>query len=416
MKTDIIILLIKEHPQQGIYLPVKKRGFGIGKHVAVGGGVEAGESLQQAASRELEEETGLQVPPHDFHKAGVLTFHFPARPQWERGVHVYLLREWRGEPVESDELKPYWFEINDIPYHKMWQDARYWLPQVISGESIQGEFTFAEDNESLVQHSTRPAPDYLWLHLRSLPYFRSILRSVEASYYQDYQLPSPVYDLGSGDGHFASIVFDAQLDVGLDPWETPTRQAVESKAYRLLVVADGADSPFPSDFFGSGLSNSVLEHIEHIDRVLTETARILKPGALFLFCVPNPGYYSALSIPAILSKLGLDRLARAYTRWFGRMSRVFHADSPEVWKQRLEKAGFTLEHHWHYFSPQAMRALEWGHYFGLPSLITKILFGRWIIAPWRWNLYLTALFVRRFAGRQQREDGTFTWFAARKNP
>jgi hypothetical protein len=163
------------------------------------------------------------------------------------------------------------------------------------------------------------------------------------------------------------------------------------------------------------LSNSVLEHIEQIDEVLAETARILQPGALFLFCVPNPGYYTALSIPAIFRKVGLKRLAEAYTNWFGRMSRVYHADMLVVWEARLEQAGFTLDHYWHYFSPAAMRALEWGHYFGAPSLVARLLFKRWILSPARWNLFLTERYARRFAKAQQLEDGTFTWYAARKN-
>jgi ubiquinone/menaquinone biosynthesis C-methylase UbiE len=51
-------------------------------------------------------------------------------------------------------------------------------------------------------------------------------------------------------------------------------------------------SPFPSNYFASGFSNSALEHIPHIDEVLKETARVLKPGAPFYFCVPNTRYFS----------------------------------------------------------------------------------------------------------------------------
>ena len=50
--------------------------------------------------------------------------------------------------------------------------------------------------------------DFLFLQLRDLPYFRAFLRAVESSYYQDLPLPAPVYDVGCGDGHFASLTFD----------------------------------------------------------------------------------------------------------------------------------------------------------------------------------------------------------------
>src|SRR5512142_1616937 len=127
-----------------------------------------------------------------------------------------------------------------------------------------------------------PSKDFLFLHVRDLPYFRGLLRAVESRFYQDLPLPSPVYDLGCGDGDFASLTFDRKLDVGLDPWHAPVHEAAKRDAYRGLVEADAAASPFPSQHFASGISNSVLEHIPHIDAVLAETARVLKPGAPFV--------------------------------------------------------------------------------------------------------------------------------------
>jgi len=248
--------------------------------------------------------------------------------------------------------------------------------------------------------------DYLLLHLRDLPSFRALIRAVEATYYQGFDLPAPIYDVGCGDGHFASLTFDRKIDVGLDPWHGPIHQAKKYGAYRGLVEADGAKSPFPNDYFACAISNSVLEHIPHIDAVLAETARVLKPGAPFYFCVPNPRYLSELSISRVLGG--------RYTEWFRRISRVHHADEPDVWQGRLERAGFTLERWWHYFSPSAMRVLEWGHYFGVPSVAARVLTGKWIISRARWNLWLTEQFVKRYASPEPVENGTFTFYIARK--
>jgi SAM-dependent methyltransferase len=141
-----------------------------------------------------------------------------------------------------------------------------------------------------------PETDFLFLHLGDLPYFRALIRGVEATYYQDLDLPAPVYDVGCGDGHFASLTFDRKIDVGLDPWHGPIHRAKKYGAYRGLVEADGAMSPFPDDHFASAFSNSVLEHIPHVEAVLAETARVLQPGAPFYFCVPNPRYLSELEL------------------------------------------------------------------------------------------------------------------------
>jgi len=251
-----------------------------------------------------------------------------------------------------------------------------------------------------------PDKDFLHLHLRDLPYFRALVRAVEATYYQDLDLPAPVYDVGCGDGHFASLAFERNIDVGLDPWHGPIHQAKKFGAYRGLVEADGARSPFPSNYFASAISNSVLEHIPHIEAVLAETARVLRPGASFYFCVPNPRYLGELSLSRLLGK--------GYTEWFRRISRVHHADEPNVWGDRLERAGFELVRWWHYFSPAAMRVLEWGHYFGAPTLLPHLLTGKWLISRARWNLSLTERFVRKYASPEPVDDGAFTFYVTRK--
>ena len=171
--------------------------------------------------------------------------------------------------------------------------------------------------------------------------------------------------------------------------------------------------PFPAAHFASALSNSVLEHIPQVQSVLVELRRVLKPAAPFIFCVPNPRYLTELSVPAFFQRIKLAGVGQAYTGWFQRMSRVEHAHWPDVWQAWLEAAGFRLEQWWHYFSPQAMRTLEWGHYFGAPTLLPHAISRRWIIAPWRWNLFLTERLVRQHAIAQPDPQGTFTFYIAR---
>lgn len=255
---------------------------------------------------------------------------------------------------------------------------------------------------------------YLWPMLRSLPYFRALLRAVEASFYEGYVLEGPVLDLGCGDGHFASVVFERPIEVGIDPWLPSLRQARDHGAYSSLAQAQGAQMPFPDDHFASAISNSVLEHIPDLQPVLDETARVLRPGGLFLFCVPNHRWPEHLSIAATFRRLGLKRLANIYTRLFTRISRHKNMFSPDEWRAHLEAAGFELVEWWHYFPPEALHALEWGHYFGLPSLLTRWLTGRWVLAPAGWNLGLTARTLCRYARPARDPQGTYSWYVARR--
>jgi len=256
--------------------------------------------------------------------------------------------------------------------------------------------------------------DFLWLNIRDLPYFRSLLRAVEAQFYQEINLPAPTLDIGCGEGHFADLVFNRKIDVGLDPSHKTIHEAGARQAYQLLTEADGGRMPYPDEHFASAFSNSVLEHIPHMEQVLGETARVLKPGALFVFCVPNHRFNERLSIAVFLDELRLHSLAKLYRDFFSYIARHRHLDSPEIWKSRLELAGFVVEQWWHYFPPNALAVIEWGHYFGLPSLIMRKLTGRWILVPTYWNLILTYRLLRPYANAFACDDGVCTFYIARR--
>jgi len=257
--------------------------------------------------------------------------------------------------------------------------------------------------------------DLLWLNLRELPYFRALLRAVEARFYAGLDFPQPTLDLGCGDGHFASVAFDRHLEVGLDPGAAPLREAARRGVHRALVQADGGRMPFPDGYFASAFSNSVLEHIPTVEEVLAEVGRVLRKGAPLAFSVPNHRFDPNLSLGLAFDRAGLGYLGQRYRRFFERIARHHHLDPPEVWQARLERAGFNLESWWHYFSPAALRILEWGHWFGLPALASYRLTGRWILAPTYWNLALTRRLVRPyFEEALHREDGVCTFFVARR--
>jgi SAM-dependent methyltransferase len=256
--------------------------------------------------------------------------------------------------------------------------------------------------------------DFLFPHLQSLPYFRGMLRAMEARWYQSLDLPEPVLDVGCGDGHFASLAFKHRIDYGIDPDHPSLKEAAGFGAYKCLIQSDGAQLPFPDSSLGSAVSNSVLEHIPHLQDVLIDIGRVLATGAPFAFTVPNPGYAQYLSLPHWLSQIGLGSLGERYRQWFMVMSRTWNLHDEQGWEKLLSAAGFEIEKTFRYFSPSALAMLEWGHYFGAPTLLPRKLFKRWIVAPWRWNLWLTDRLVRRYYNESPRDDGTYSFYLARK--
>jgi len=132
-----------------ICLAMKKRGFGIGKWNGIGGKVKDGETIKEAAIRELYEEIGVDANIVDLENVGNIKFYFNEKPDWNQQMHVYFINKWQGEPIESEEMAPKWYKKDQIPYEAMWVDDPYWLPKVLSGKKIEAEFYFNKDGAEL---------------------------------------------------------------------------------------------------------------------------------------------------------------------------------------------------------------------------------------------------------------------------
>lgn len=123
-----------------ILLAMKKRGFGAGHWNGVGGKPDPGETIEQTAIRECEEEIG--VTPLSIKRVGNLVFNFEGKTEWDQEVVVFLCDSWQGEPEETEEMRPKWFALPEIPYEQMWEDDKFWLPEVLDGKTVDATFTF----------------------------------------------------------------------------------------------------------------------------------------------------------------------------------------------------------------------------------------------------------------------------------
>jgi hypothetical protein len=65
---------------------------------------------------------------------------------------VFDIRQFTGQPTESDEMQPIWFEHSAIPYGQMWADDALWYPLYLAGRRFEGVFAFRGATHELVWH------------------------------------------------------------------------------------------------------------------------------------------------------------------------------------------------------------------------------------------------------------------------
>lgn len=129
-----------------VLLMHKKRGLGAGKINAPGGRLEPGETAEQGAIREVQEE--LRVTPTGLSKHGELSFQFTAG--YSIFVHVFLADGYLGIPEETSEARPLWTPLNAIPYERMWADDSLWVPLLLARRCFSGRFLF--NDEQMLDH------------------------------------------------------------------------------------------------------------------------------------------------------------------------------------------------------------------------------------------------------------------------
>jgi 8-oxo-dGTP diphosphatase len=125
----------------------KKQGLGTGLINAPGGHIEEEETAQEAAIREMKEETGLSVSGLSLR--GELRFQF--KDGMGERAYVFFADSHSGELKECDETRPFWIKKADFPFDKMWEDDKLWLPVALEGKHFLGSFIF--DGQKMLDHN-----------------------------------------------------------------------------------------------------------------------------------------------------------------------------------------------------------------------------------------------------------------------
>lgn len=120
-----------------VLLGLHQRDFNKGNWNGYGGEVEKKETIEQAAVREVREETGIIIKKGDIDRVAILTIFWGPTPKFE--CHTFITRTWVGEPQPTEEMNPHqWFSFHALPFKQMRKADALWLPKILQeGAKLQ---------------------------------------------------------------------------------------------------------------------------------------------------------------------------------------------------------------------------------------------------------------------------------------
>jgi 8-oxo-dGTP diphosphatase len=142
--------------ERRLLLKLANSGISKGKWNGPGGKFERGETPTQNVIREVEEETSLRIVDPDYR--GRIEFYMNGRGSLDYLVHVFLVKRFSGRARSSEEGRVRWFGLDEIPYARMWDDDRYWLPLLLNGTKFNARFFYDKHNSRVISYEISSGP------------------------------------------------------------------------------------------------------------------------------------------------------------------------------------------------------------------------------------------------------------------
>ena len=153
-----------------------------------------------------------------------------------------------------------------------------------------------------------------WINPVRFGYFKRVLKREKALEREQRKL----LDVGCGGGLLAEEFARVGLEVtGVDPApetiETARAHAAASGLSIEYQTGSGERLPFPEESFDHAACCDVLEHVDDVDRVIGEVARVLRPGGLFFYDTINRTFMSKIAIIKVMQEWPSTAFAAAET-------------------------------------------------------------------------------------------------------
>lgn len=253
---------------------------------------------------------------------------------------------------------------------------------------------------------------YFRRFLKISPLSVAIWRAVEAGHLSEYNLKSPILDIGCGFGEFAKGFTDGKIDVGVDINAKDLKAAFKTKRYKKLILTDARRLPFSDNTFKSIISISTFEHIQNPQKVFEECFRVLKPGGLLIATIETEMVDKNSFYRPFLNKLGFKFLStyleKQYNSFFSRLV----ITRGVVWEALAKRSGFEIERLDYIVSPSVVKVYDIFILTAWPSQIFKLVFGKRIVYKPK---FIENLLVKKFIKYiEESGNGTNLFLVAKK--
>lgn len=119
----------------------KENDYHEGKWNGLGGKFEQGESPEECAIREIEEECGLKVK--SIKMRGFITFPmFDGKDDWY--VFLFTADEFTGELIDSNEGNLAWIKNNALIDLNLWDGDKIFIPWLFKDKFFSAKFNYAD--------------------------------------------------------------------------------------------------------------------------------------------------------------------------------------------------------------------------------------------------------------------------------
>ncbi|CAN7474594.1 methyltransferase domain-containing protein [Caballeronia sp. LjRoot34] len=171
-------------------------------------------------------------------------------------------------------------------------------------------------------------------------------RAWEYAAYQHCRIDGRVLDLGCGDGRYFRLIWPEIMDaVGVDMEPVVAELGRNSGVYRAVHVAPAHQVPEPDASFDHVFANCSLEHMDHLDTVLAEIHRCLKPHGTLVGSVVTNRFVEWSLLSNLVAMAGHGETAQALQKDFLEYHHLANPLTIDGWASSFERAGLVLEAH-----------------------------------------------------------------------